>query len=138
MKSTTRDIASTAEYRRIEKDQFGNTKVGFEVSGIINCKEVRLTYNVLTETGGLALGENVKLSSNVQLAKQCKSACNDLGRDYYKEGESQNDISDDVFQHHAGFFPSAKNLAGKQRHGKRGMTSDRPISPSDQESWVNT
>jgi polyisoprenoid-binding protein YceI len=47
----------------------GNTKVGFEVTGTINRKEFGLTYNAITETGGLALGENVKLSANIQLTK---------------------------------------------------------------------
>ena len=54
----------------MEKDHYGNTKAGFEVSGIINRKEFGLSYNALTETGGLALGENVKLSANIQLARQ--------------------------------------------------------------------
>jgi polyisoprenoid-binding protein YceI len=70
LKGVTKEITLTAEYGGIEKDHYGNTKAGFEVSGIINRKEFGLSYNALTETGGLALGENVKLSANIQLAKQ--------------------------------------------------------------------
>jgi hypothetical protein len=29
-----------------------------------------LTFNALTESGGLALGENVKIAANIQLARQ--------------------------------------------------------------------
>jgi len=29
-----------------------------------------MAFNALTETGGLALGENIKVIANVQLAKQ--------------------------------------------------------------------
>jgi polyisoprenoid-binding protein YceI len=70
LKGVTKEITLNAEYGGVEKDHYGNTKAGFEVSGIINRKEFGLSYNSLTETGGLALGENVKLSANIQLAKQ--------------------------------------------------------------------
>lgn len=70
LKGVTKEITLNAEYGGSEKDPYGNTKAGFEISGIINRKEFGLSYNALTETGGLALGENVKLSANIQLAKQ--------------------------------------------------------------------
>ncbi|HKO81278.1 MAG TPA: YceI family protein [Chitinophagaceae bacterium] len=70
LKGVTKEITLDAEYGGIQKDFHGNIKAGFEVSGIINRKEFGLSYNSLTETGGLALGENVKLSANIQLAKQ--------------------------------------------------------------------
>ena len=70
MKGVTKPVELEAEYGGTEKDAYGNTKVGFEVTGTINRKEYGLTYNALTETGGLALGENIKLIANIQLAKQ--------------------------------------------------------------------
>ena len=70
LKGVTKEITLNAEYGGTEKDHYGNTKAGFEVSGIINRKEFGLSYNALTETGCLSLGENVKLSANIQLAKQ--------------------------------------------------------------------
>ena len=69
MHGETREVALDAEYGGIEKDLYGNTKIGFEVSGKINRKEFGLSYNALTEAGGLALGEDVKLIANIQLAK---------------------------------------------------------------------
>ena len=42
----------------------------FEVSGKINRKDFGLSYNALTEAGGLALGEDVRLVANIQIAKQ--------------------------------------------------------------------
>jgi polyisoprenoid-binding protein YceI len=69
MKGITKEVELTAEYGGTEKDHYGNTKIGFEISGVINRKDFGLTFNSLTETGGLALGENVKLTGNVQLAK---------------------------------------------------------------------
>ena len=69
LKGVTKEVELTAEYGGTEKDHYGNTKIGFEISGVINRKEFGLTFNSLTETGGLALGENVKLIGNVQLVK---------------------------------------------------------------------
>lgn len=69
MHGETREVVLDAEYGGTEKDLYGNTKVGFEVSGKINRKEFGLTYNALTEAGGLALGEDVKLLANLQLSK---------------------------------------------------------------------
>lgn len=70
MKGVTKAITLEAEYGGSEKDQYGNTKVGFEVTGTINRKEFGLTYNALTETGGLALGENIKVVANIQVGKE--------------------------------------------------------------------
>jgi polyisoprenoid-binding protein YceI len=69
LKGVTKEVELTAEYGGSEKDHYGNTKIGFEVSGVINRKEFGLSFNSLTETGGLALGENVKLIGNVQLVR---------------------------------------------------------------------
>jgi polyisoprenoid-binding protein YceI len=63
-------VELAAEYGGTERDPWGNTKVGFEVSGTIDRKEFGVTFNSLTETGGLALGENIKILANIQLAKQ--------------------------------------------------------------------
>jgi polyisoprenoid-binding protein YceI len=69
VKGITKPVEFSVEYGGSEKDQRGNTKHGFEVTGKINRKEFGLTYNALTETGGLALGEDIKLSANIQIAK---------------------------------------------------------------------
>ena len=70
IKGITKQVELAAEYGGTERDPWGNTKVGFEVSGTIDRKEFGVTFNSLTETGGLALGENIKILANIQLAKQ--------------------------------------------------------------------
>ena len=67
MRGITKPVTIDAEFGGLAKDHHGNTKAGFEVTGIINRKEFGLTYNSLTETGGLALGEDIKLIANIQL-----------------------------------------------------------------------
>ncbi|XWW45110.1 YceI family protein [Fibrella sp. USSR17] len=69
MKGVTKPVTLKAEYGGTAKDAYGNQKLGFEVTGKINRKEFGLTYNALTETGGLALGEDIKLIANIQLAQ---------------------------------------------------------------------
>lgn len=69
MKGITKPVTLKAEYGGTAKDAYGNQKLGFEVTGKVNRKEFGLTYNALTETGGLALGEDIKLIANIQLAK---------------------------------------------------------------------
>lgn len=68
MKGVTKPVTLKAEYGGTANDAYGNQKLGFEVTGKINRKEFGLTYNALTETGGLALGEDIKLIANIQLA----------------------------------------------------------------------
>ncbi|MCE6992495.1 YceI family protein [Dyadobacter sp. CY323] len=70
IKGITKEVELEAEYGGTERDPWGNTKVGFEVTGTIDRKDFNVTFNSLTETGGLALGENIKILANVQLAKQ--------------------------------------------------------------------
>ena len=69
MKGITKPVTLKAEYGGAANDMYGNKKLGFEVTGKINRKEFGLTHNALTETGGLALGEDIKLIANIQLAQ---------------------------------------------------------------------
>ncbi len=70
VKGITKNIMLTAETGGIAKDSYGNTKAGFTVSGKINRKDFGLTWSALTETGGLMLGDDVKIDCEVQLTEQ--------------------------------------------------------------------
>lgn len=70
MKGVTKTVELNAEFGGIAKDGYGNTKMGFEVTGTIHRKDFGLSWNAAMEAGGLTLGEDVKLIANVQLAKQ--------------------------------------------------------------------
>ncbi|MCE7065746.1 YceI family protein [Dyadobacter sp. CY326] len=69
-KGVTKLIELEAEYGGTERDSWGTLKVGFQVSGSINRKDFGITFNALTETGGLALGEKIDIIANIQLAKE--------------------------------------------------------------------
>jgi polyisoprenoid-binding protein YceI len=68
IKGVTKSIELTAELGGEMVDPWGNHKVGFEVTGEINREEFGLTWNAVTEAGGLVVGPNVKLIMNVQFA----------------------------------------------------------------------
>ena len=46
-----------------------NTRAGFEAGGKINRKDFGITFGMLTESGGLVVGEEVKLSFDIELIK---------------------------------------------------------------------
>jgi polyisoprenoid-binding protein YceI len=50
-------------------DAQGRERAGFELSGSINRYEFGLVWALLTEAGGLLLGEEVKIHANIQLVK---------------------------------------------------------------------
>lgn len=69
-----RGIAKTVtfpvEYSGIMTDPWGNTKVGLNIEGKINRKDWGLNWNSALETGGVLVGEEVKLNIELQFAKQ--------------------------------------------------------------------
>ena len=69
IKGITKPVTLAAEFGGSTDDFYGNTKAGFEVTGKINRKEFGLTWDGVTEAGSIVLGEDIKLSANVQFAK---------------------------------------------------------------------
>ena len=69
IKDTTKSIELKAEYGGSMTDFYGNYKSGFEISGKINRKEFGLTWDAVTEAGGIVVGDEVKLALNVQIAR---------------------------------------------------------------------
>jgi len=66
----TKSVTLDAEFGGIQKDPWGNIKSGFSVTGKINRKDFGLTWNAALETGGVMLGDEVKLALELQFVKQ--------------------------------------------------------------------
>lgn len=60
----------SAEYGGTVIDPYGQTKAGFTVNGKISRKEFGLTWNAITETGGVVVSDEIKIHAEVQLVKQ--------------------------------------------------------------------
>jgi len=69
IRETTAVVELDVEFGGTTKDPWGNIKAGFELSGKINRKDFGLSWNALTEAGGMVVAEEVKLHMNIELVK---------------------------------------------------------------------
>lgn len=65
----TRPVTLQVEFGGQAKDPWGNIKAGFSVSGKINRKDWGLNYNAVLETGGVMVGEEVRILAELQMAQ---------------------------------------------------------------------
>jgi len=70
IRDVTKEVVLDVVYGGQMVDFYGNTKAGFEISGAINRKEFGLTWDAVTEAGGIVVSDTVKLAMNLQLQKQ--------------------------------------------------------------------
>ena len=70
MHGVTKKIVLQAEFGGITKDPWGNTRTGFSVTGKINRQDFGMSFGAVSETGGLLLGDEVKINANVQFVKE--------------------------------------------------------------------
>lgn len=69
LRGVTKSVKFPVEFSGLMKDPWGNTKAGLNISGKINRKDWGLNWNSALETGGVLVGEEVKLNIELQLAK---------------------------------------------------------------------
>lgn len=74
LRGVTKPIELNVEYGGSEDNGHGILKHGFEVTGIVNRIEFGMTWNKFTDTGGLGLGEDIKLIANIQVAELAAEA----------------------------------------------------------------
>ena len=70
IRDVTKRVKLDTEFGGVVKDAFGNTKAGFSVHGKINRKEFGLTWNAVTEAGGVVVSEEVRIDCEIQLIVQ--------------------------------------------------------------------
>ena len=70
IKGITRPVQLSLEYSGLAKDPWGNLKAGFTLTGKINRKDFGINFNAPMETGGVMLGEDIKINGEIQLVKQ--------------------------------------------------------------------
>ncbi|MEO8854376.1 MAG: YceI family protein, partial [Ginsengibacter sp.] len=66
----TKPVKLNMEFNGMVKDPQGQEKAGFFVSGKINRSDWGINLNVALETGGLMLGEDVRIQSEVQFVME--------------------------------------------------------------------
>lgn len=70
IRGVSKKIILGAEFGGITKDPWGNTRTGFAVTGKINRQDFGMSFGAVSETGGLLLGDEVKINANVQFVKE--------------------------------------------------------------------
>ena len=74
IRGTTREVTLDVSLQGQGKDPWGNERAGFEAKGKISRSEFGLVWNQALETGGVAVGDEVKISIDVELIKQQEQA----------------------------------------------------------------
>ncbi|MVM30022.1 hypothetical protein GO755_08260 [Spirosoma sp. HMF4905] len=70
IRDITKPVTLKVEHGGQMQDFYGQTKAGFELVGNIKRKEFGLTWDGVTEAGGVVVSDDVKLVMNIQLTKQ--------------------------------------------------------------------
>ncbi|SHN22309.1 YceI family protein [Chitinophaga sp. CF418] len=70
LKGITKPVVMDAEFNGIIRDPERGTKAGFTITGKINRSGWGVSFNRVLESGGVGLGEDVNIISEIQLAKQ--------------------------------------------------------------------
>lgn len=67
IKGITKEIVLDVDYNGQGVDPWGNTKYGWEITGVINRNDFGLTWNAPLETGGVLVSEEVKINIDLQM-----------------------------------------------------------------------
>ncbi len=70
IRGVTKPVTLKAEYGGQMQDFYGQTKAGFEVNGTVKRKEFGLSWDAVTEAGGVVVSDDVRLVMNIQVTKQ--------------------------------------------------------------------
>jgi polyisoprenoid-binding protein YceI len=74
IKDVTKSISIDFEYNGSAKDPFGNQRVGFEGSTVINRKDYGVNFNAALETGGVMVSEKITLEFEISAIKNQPAA----------------------------------------------------------------
>jgi polyisoprenoid-binding protein YceI len=69
IKDVTRSVTVPFEFEGAATDPFGNLRVGFEGSVVINRKDYGITWNAALETGGVLVSDKITLEFEVSAIK---------------------------------------------------------------------
>lgn len=70
IRGVTKPVALEVEFHGTSKNPMGKTVAGLNARGAINRKDFGVTFDMLLETGGVALADKVKLEIDVELVEE--------------------------------------------------------------------
>jgi polyisoprenoid-binding protein YceI len=74
IRGVTKEIALDVEWSGTSKNPYGKTVAGLSARGTINRKDFGVSFNALLETGGVAVGEKVKIEVEVEAVAEAVAA----------------------------------------------------------------
>jgi polyisoprenoid-binding protein YceI len=74
IRGITKPVALDVEYLGTSKNPYGKTVAGLSIRGSVNRKDFGVAFNALLETGGVAVGEKVKLELDIEATQVEDSA----------------------------------------------------------------
>ena len=69
IRGTTRPVTLRVTEEGRTRDPWGGERIGFSATTKINRRDFGLTWNQVLETGGIAVGDEIKISLDVELVK---------------------------------------------------------------------
>ena len=73
IRGISKKVILDAEFGGVTTDPWGNTRTGFSITGKINRKDFGISFGMVSETGGVLLGDDVKISANVEFVKEVQT-----------------------------------------------------------------
>lgn len=70
MRGISKPIVLEVEYGGIVTDPWGNTRTGFTITGKVNRKDFGVSFSMVSETGQILLGEEVKIQASAEFVKE--------------------------------------------------------------------
>lgn len=69
IKDVTKQVTFDLDFGGVSPDPWGGTRAGFEAETSIDRKDFGLTWNVAVETGGVLVGDKIKIHLDIELVK---------------------------------------------------------------------
>ena len=69
IRDVTRPITLDVQFEGQQKDPWGGERIGFSGTGKIDRRDFGLTWNLALETGGVVVGNDIKISLEVEAVK---------------------------------------------------------------------
>jgi polyisoprenoid-binding protein YceI len=69
IRDVTRPITLDVKFEGQQKDPWGGERIGFSANGKFDRRDFGLTWNVILETGGLTVGNDIKVAIEVEAVK---------------------------------------------------------------------
>jgi polyisoprenoid-binding protein YceI len=70
IRGVTREVELALEFNGVAGDPWGGTRAGFSASTEISRKDFGMEWNVALETGGVVVGDKVKIELEIEAVKQ--------------------------------------------------------------------